>query len=160
MKQPMKKPYMEGLLALALFGVFTACILSVLLTGARAYRRLTERDDAAYDRRTALQYAAAKVRQAENVSVEHFGDADALVLAEQRDGGGDGAGGDGGGGYLRELFAQHGAELEPEDGEQVLKAEALRASLGEDGLLRMEVLTGGRWETVVLCLRSGEERAA
>ena len=119
MKQPMKKPYMEGLLALALFGVFTACILAVLLTGARAYRRLTERDDAAYDRRTALQYAAAKVRQ---------------------------------------LFAHHGAELEPEDGEQVLKAEALRASLGEDRLLRVEVLTGGRWETVVLCLRSGEER--
>ncbi len=160
MKQPMKKSHMEGLLVLALFGVFTACILAVLLTGAGAYRHLAERDDAAYDRRTALQYAAAKVRQAEDVTVERFGDADALVLAEQL----------GGeryetrvyccGGYLRELFAQHGAELEPEDGEQVLKAEALRASLGEDRLLRVEVLTGGRWETVVLCLRSGEERAA
>ena len=156
MKQPMKKSHMEGLLALALFGVFTACILSVLLTGARAYRRLTERDDAAYDRRTALQYAAAKVRQAENVTVERFGDADALVLAEQLDGERYETRVYCCGGYLRE--AHHGAELEPEDGEQVLKAEALRASLGEDGLLRMEVLTGGRWETVVLCLRSGEER--
>lgn len=160
MKQPMKKTHMEGFLALALFGVFAACVLSVLLTGAGAYRRLAERDDAAYGRRTVLQYAAAKVRQAENVAVERFGDADALVLTEQLDGEQYETRVYCCGGYLRELFAQQGADLEPEDGEQVLKAEALQASLEENGLLRMEVLSDGDWETVVLCLRSGGERGA
>lgn len=163
MKQPMKKSHIESLLALVLFSVFAACILAVLLTGAGAYRRLTERDDAAYDRRTALQYTAAKVRQADQaagVAVERFGDADALVLTEW-------AGGEAYetrvyccGGYLRELFARRGEDLEPEDGETVLKAEDLRTSMEKDGLLRLEILTGGRWEETVLHLRSGEEQAS
>ena len=45
-----------GLLMLLLFGVFAACVLILLLTGARAYRRLTQRDQAAFDRRTCVQY--------------------------------------------------------------------------------------------------------
>ena len=35
---------MGGLLVLLLLGVFAVCVLSVLLTGAEGYRRLTERD--------------------------------------------------------------------------------------------------------------------
>ena len=52
-----------GLLMLLLFGVFAACVLILLLTGARAYRRLTQRDQAAFDRRTCVQYLATRVRQ-------------------------------------------------------------------------------------------------
>ena len=38
------KHHMDGLLALLLFGVFAVSILSVLLTGAQVYGRLTQRD--------------------------------------------------------------------------------------------------------------------
>ena len=77
--------YIDGLLALLLFGVFAVCVLAVLLTGARAYRGLTQRDQAAYSRRVCVQYIATRVRQAdraEGVSVEPFGEGDALVLSE------------------------------------------------------------------------------
>ena len=57
---------LNGLMALLLFGVFAACVLAVLLTGANAYRRLTQRDQAAYLRRTCVQYLATRVRQADS----------------------------------------------------------------------------------------------
>ena len=41
---------MDGVFVLLLFCVFAVCVLSVLLTGAGAYRRLTERDRVSYDR--------------------------------------------------------------------------------------------------------------
>ena len=63
-RQPMKH-HLNGLIALLLFGVFAVCVLAVLLTGADAYRRLTLRDQAAYDRRTCVQYVATRVRQAD-----------------------------------------------------------------------------------------------
>ena len=43
---------MDTLLALLLFGLFSVCVLAVLLTGADAYRRLTRRDRLAFDSRT------------------------------------------------------------------------------------------------------------
>ena len=77
---------MGGLLALLLLGVFAVCVLSVLLTGAEGYRRLTERDREAYSWRTAAQYLTTKIRQADQwngVSVENFGGRDALALTEE-----------------------------------------------------------------------------
>ena len=44
MKRKPIQHQMDGLIALLLFGVFAVCVLAVLLTGADAYRRLTERD--------------------------------------------------------------------------------------------------------------------
>lgn len=154
------KHHMEGLAALVLFGVFAVCILAVLLTGAGAYRRLTQRDAGAYDRRTAARYLSAKVRQADRlgaVTVEDFDGVDALVLAEELEGETyltriycyDG--------YLRELFSGADAELLPEEGEMVLAARDLDFML-ENGLLTAEV-TDAAGETlppVTLALRCGE----
>ena len=70
---------------LLLFGVFAVCVLIVLLTGAKAYRGLTERDRTAYDRRTCVQYIATKVRQGDvegGVTVEPFGDTAALCMRQ------------------------------------------------------------------------------
>ena len=50
-KRPIRHQ-IDGLIALLLFGVFSVCILAVLLTGADAYRRLTDRDQAALDRKS------------------------------------------------------------------------------------------------------------
>ena len=159
MKNTSRHPHMESLLALALFGVFAGCILAVLLTGGGAYRRLTQRDNAAYDRRTALQYVAAKVRQADRedgVTVGRLAEQDALVLTETIEGTCyetwvycyDG--------YLRELFTEQGFEPAPEDGEKVLRTEDLRVCLEREGLLRLDIRTDAGWEAEILTLRSGE----
>jgi hypothetical protein len=128
------KHHIDGLMVLLLFGVFAACVLSVLLTGAKAYSRLTQRDQAAYSRRTCQQYLATKVRQAsapDAISVARFGDGDALVLTEETAGERyrtwvycyDG--------WLRELFATEGSQFSPDAGEKVMQAQAL--SLQDDG---------------------------
>ena len=157
------KHHLDGLLALLLFGVFAASVLSVLLTGAGVYSRLTQRDQDAYDRRTCVQYLATKVRQAPSgaqVSVGSFGDGDALIVSEEIDGlpyltrvyccGG----------WLRELFSSAGDSFAPEDGEKILPARQLTLAM-EDGLLQAR-LTDSSGQTIALTLysRGGEGAAA
>ena len=150
------KHHMDGLAALLLFVVFAACILVVLLTGADAYRRLTQRDQAAYDRRTAVQYVATRVRQADqlgSIRVEPFGDTDALVLVEDDeyvtrvycyDG------------YMMELYASELEPLTPDAGEPIMEVGGLSFSL-EDGLLTVTAADPqGKERTLLLSLRSGE----
>jgi hypothetical protein len=163
MKQQGKKLNVSGLLTLLLFAVFGVCILSVLLTGADAYRRLRERDQSSYSRRTAAQYIATKVRQADGMGKVYAasfdgvrGEGDTLFLEEEIDGtvyctriycheG-----------YIRELFAEVQGEFSPEDGEKILKAEEARFAL-QDGLLTVELsLAEGEREELSLFLRSGE----
>ena len=161
-RQPIKHQ-LDGLIALLLFGVFAVCVLSVLLTGAQAYRRLTQRDQNTYSRRTCAQYMAARVRQADcldGVAVEDFGGVSALVLA--------GAPGteeyitrvycyDG---WIMELYAGRTAPLEPADGEQIMRSDGMELSL-EDGLLTIRVSdASGAENTLTLALRSGRGEGA
>ena len=160
MREKQVKHHMDGLVALLLFGVFAACVLVVLFTGADAYRRLTDRDQSAYERRTGVQYIATRVRQSDHaggVAVEPFGDGDALVLGADEtyaarvyccDG------------WLMELYCLAEEPMEPQDGQRILEAENLALSL-EDGLLTA-VFTGadGNEETLRLSLRSEEADAA
>lgn len=159
MNRTATKHHIDGLLALLLFGVFAVCVLGVLLTGAQVYSRLTARDLDAYNQRTGLQYVATKMRQAPSgaqVRVERFGETDALVIAEQLDGQTyltrvyfcDG--------WLRELFAAEGADMQPEDGEKLLAAEGLSLSL-TDGLLHVGLTdSAGQTASMTLSLRGGE----
>lgn len=160
MREKQVKHHIDGLVALLLFGVFAACVLVVLLTGADAYRRLTERDQAAYEHRTGVQYIATRVRQADHaggVAVEDFGGVDALVLGADEvyaarvycyDG------------WLMELYALAEEPMEPRDGQKILEAEALALSL-EDGVLEAALTApDGRSETLRLSLRSGEGAAS
>lgn len=152
-KQPIRHQ-IDGLIALLLFGVFSVCILAVLLTGADAYRRLTQRDRAAGDRRTCLQYIATRVRQADRldgVRVEDFNGVNALVFAGE----------DGcvtrvycHNGSIMELYAEEGLELTLEAGEPIMAASALDFSL--DGG-RLTVSQGE--ERLTLSLRSGKGAA-
>ena len=121
MSMKQKKRKTDALVVLLLFGVFAACVLSVLLTGADAFHRLARRDQLSYDRRTVGQYLSTRVRQADRlgqVSVSSFEGLPALVFTEEI-----------GGeeyetlvycydGYLRELFASAGGGFLPEDGEK------------------------------------------
>ena len=131
-------------------------MLVVLLTGADAYRRLTERDQAAYERRTGVQYIATRVRQADHaggVAVEDFGGADALILGADEtyaarvycyDG------------WLMELLCERGWELEPQNGQTITKAQSLTVEEPEPGLLHL-CYTGadGGLSTADVYLRSG-----
>ena len=155
MKREKIQHHMDGLLLLLLFGVFAVCVLSVLLTGARAYRRLTLRDQEAYRRRTCVQYIATRVRQGDlegAVAVEPFGEGDALVMAKDgyvtrvywHDG------------WLMEMYAGEDVQLAPEDGEKIMELDGLAMSM-DGGLLTVEVDGGDAGtDTLRLSLRSGE----
>lgn len=154
MKTKRIQHHIDGLVTLITFGIFAACTLTTLLAGAKAYSRLTQRDKLAYDRRTCVQYVAARVREADSaktISVERFGDSDALVLN-----------GDDYvtriyccGGYLRELYCKEDRYARPEEGERIIEAESLRMSQ-EGEMLKVEVTTpGGEENTLILSPRSG-----
>ena len=155
MKREKIQHHMDGLLLLLLFGVFAVCVLSVLPTGARAYRRLTLRDQEAYSRRTCVQYIATRVRQGDMegaVTVEPFGEGDALVMAKDgyvtrvywHDG------------WLMEMYAGEDVQLAPEDGEKIMELDGLAMSM-DGGLLTVEVDGGDAGtDTLRLSLRSGE----
>lgn len=163
MKMGQNKRKTDSLLVLLLFGVFAVCILSVLLTGAGAYRRLADRDRESYDQRTAVQYLATKIRQADRtgaVTVGDFEGQDALILTEEFDGEAyetriychDG--------YICELFAAAGGDFLPQDGEKILPAKNLLIDKENPGL-RIRILTEQEaWEELFLTLRSGKEAAA
>lgn len=156
MRQKPIQHHTDALAALLLFGVFAACVLAVLLTGADAYRRLTLRDQEVDHRRTCVQYIATRVRQSDRaggIAVEDFGGG-ALVLNADTD-------------YPTWLYCQGGWLMElyclaeerpgPEDGQPLMEVEELSFAL-EDGLLTVGVtLPEGESETLLLSLRGGEE---
>lgn len=160
MKPQNVKHQIDGIAALLLFSIFAVCILSVLLSGADAYRRLTQRDLASYDRRTCLQYLTARVRQADSrdsITVEDFEGAGALRLAD-------------GQGYFTWVYCHEGAMMElyssgedgltPADGEPIMALQQLDFSL-DQGLLTIETTDEqGRRDTLLLSLRGGEEAAS
>lgn len=173
---------LDGLIALLLFGIFAVCVLAVLLTGANAYRRLTQRDQTAFDRRVCVQYLATRVRQADRhvgvldpegriwtgdgspallsvgaVTVEPFGDTEALVLAEDADYCTRIYWYDG---YLMELYAEKNGDFQPGDGTPIMAAGGFAAEL-EDGLLTLDVTSpAGDADTLRLDLRSSGKGAA
>ena len=160
MKNEQKQLKMGSLLALMVFGVFAACLLFLLLTGADVYQKMRERDTATYESRTAVQYMTTRVRQAdraESITAEMFDGLDALVLQEEIEGETyetklycyDG--------WLTELYAAADSDLSPADGEKILELKGLELSL-QDGLLQAKLtLPDGREEELSLQLRSGRE---
>lgn len=138
---------LSTLASLGVLAVFAVLILSVLLGGAGAYRRLTQQSREQFDSRTCIQYIATKVRQApEGVQSDTFGMSDALVIPQTygdvqyltrvycHDG------------WLMELFTAASGDFSPEDGEKIMPAKELSLAL-KDGLL-----------TVLLTEETGTER--
>lgn len=133
MKKKAFKTHISGVVALLLFVVFAACVTIVLLTGAKAYRRITERDRLSANRRACMQYIATKVHQndfSDSISIENFGGTDALVINGDdyitriycKDG------------SLTELYTTDGMELSPEDGEKILDIYSLKFKLDKNTL--------------------------
>ena len=158
MRERSNRQSITTLAALLLLGVFGVSILSVLLTGASTYRRLVQRHQLSYDRRTCAQYVAARVRQAPSpdaVVLSRFGSSDALVIREDVDGTvyltrvycHDG--------WLMELFAAADGDFAPEDGQKLLPADSL--TLTQTGtLLQADIAHGGETTQVAVQLRGKE----
>lgn len=135
-----KSSRMTDVLGLLCLTVFALCVLLVLLTGADVYRKLADRSEDSYARRTALQYLTTRVRQAETVEVGELEGCQALILGETVDGETyttwvycyDG--------WLRQLYAVPGAKLPPRAGDALLEAEALSVKR-EDSLLTVTLGT-------------------
>ena len=142
-----KERSLSALAALLTFALFAIGILSVLLGGANAYRRLTQRDQHSYDSRTCAQYIATKLRQVPSpdaVTVAPFGESDGLFITETigdstyltrvycHDG------------WLMELFTISDGEFHPEDGEKILPLQSL--SLTRNGSLISIQLTD--WDNI------------
>ena len=120
----------SALSAIVMLTVFAISILSVLLGGAQVYSRLTRRDGDSFDSRTCAGYLQTKVRSAEGpVTVEPFGDTQALCFYQQANGrryvtrvycyeG-----------YLMELFSLQSGEFSPLDGEKLMPAQSLTCHL-------------------------------
>ena len=151
MSKRSEKRSISGLAAALLLCVFALMILSVLLSGAGAYQRLTVRGEENYDSRSSAQYVATKLRQApsaESVELRTFGGSDCLCITEEIDGAEyitrvychDG--------WIRELFTLAEGDFTPGDGEKILEAEALELSL-ENELIRVAVTNGSRTEFFV-----------
>lgn len=135
MKDNKKERSLSTIAALLLFAIFATGVFVVLLTGAKVYRTLAQRDASAYDSRTSSQYLASKLRQAPSpdaVSVSEFGGAEALVITQVIDGDAyttriycyDG--------WLMELFSVADGEFSPGDGEKVLPASNLSVTQQQD----------------------------
>lgn len=168
MRKLQKAHSVDGLFVLALFAVFAACVVGVLLSGAGSARRLTEVRDASMERRTAVRYVAARIHAVDTVgavSVASFGSLtegnDTLWLTEVLDGVEcrtriycyDG--------WLRELFTIGGPDFDPNDfvpgdGEKVLPLEAAEFAL-TDGLVTMRLTpAGGEAAESAVALRAGK----
>ena len=119
------------LAVLLLLCVFSVAILSLLLTGAKSYRGLTQSGKAVQDSQTAALYLSNRIFQAESkdsLDTESHGSVQCLCIYEQ-------AGGqcyvtrvycyDG---WIRELYSAADVDFDPKAGEKVIKAQALSFS--------------------------------
>jgi hypothetical protein len=147
--------------ALALFCVFAASVLLVLMSGANAYRRIADGLAQHYEERTCLSYIAAKLRHFDTegaVSLTSFGDGDALLLTQTIEGREYGTLIYTHEGTVMELFTELPLAFGPEAGCVVLPAGSLRFSWLSDGLLHVECDGAeGRSAGVSVALRAEKE---
>ena len=147
------------LLALLVFGIFALCVAALLLTGAGAYKNLTDRGAESYEHRVAVRYLTTRFHQAPRVQIEDFCGLEAMTVREEV-----------GGryyvtrvycheGHIRELFAAESTEVHPGDGEVILAADALEFRM--DGALLTAQIThpDGKKQMLVLWQPEWKEAA-
>lgn len=151
----------ENLIWLLFFFLFSACLASVLLAGAKVYQGIAGQLEEQYGLHTCLRYLETRVRSYDQkgaLTVGRFGGSSALVCTEE----------DGTGTYLtaiycwdgqlRELYYQQGAQLNPEAGECLLPMDQVTFTR-QGSLLTVSCTDGDASGTVTLQLRSGGEGA-
>ncbi|WRS26453.1 DUF4860 domain-containing protein [Oscillospiraceae bacterium MB08-C2-2] len=151
------------LFTLALFCVFAASSLMVVLMGANIYRGTTQKMNSNFDTRTSITYVATKIRQNDQagaVFVDQVGDTPALVLEQQV--------GDSRyqtwiyhwNGMLMEVFTAQGNAFEPASGQQILEVPVFEIQK-EGSLLKFtSVDAQGLPVSLLIAPRTGAEEGA
>lgn len=149
----------NSLMSLLLFALFALSMLLCVLFCANRYADLTEKEDAAYEMRTASMFFSTKVRQGDfdkSISVETFDGCTALVLSEEieneryvsliycHDG------------YLKEIFAFDGIELSVDDGEKLFELDEVSFAIEGDAL-KIGYKSKNEQGKLILALRSESE---
>ena len=164
MKNEIKKPNITSLFPLLSFVVLAACIVIVLIMGARLYSRANQRDSVDYYHRTVTGYVTTRISQSAVADRFFVGDfhegtpketGNTFFFVEEirseryvtrlycHDGG------------LYELFSSADAALDPQAGECVLPLQSLDFTIA-DGLLTADVVfEDGEQATLRISLRAG-----
>ena len=164
MKNRTAKHSIDKVFVFLLFGLFAILIVIVLLLGVNNYKSLLNRNNEAYNERIAINYIAEKVRHndiADGVSVGDFiqkNDSISTLYMYQKinqeryvtriyyyKG------------YIRELFSLNGMEVQPEDGNTIMKASDLSFSIHSRQLTIQCIDEDGAQSDLSLYLRSGED---
>lgn len=160
MRRNGEKIHIDFLLGVLVFGIFAVGIIASLLAGAGAYKRLTERDSAAYDARVCTSYLTTKLRATEPEKISFVEDGapsgGALRISETVEGEE----------YASYIYCYEGwicelytvGEYEPdyEFGEKLLEIKGLDMSL-EKGIFNADIVTsGGDRRHVTVFVGSGE----
>ena len=130
----------DVLFILALFCVFAASSLMVVVIGANVYKNTVTRMNQNFDTRASITYVSNKIRQndsAQAVSLQEIEGVPALVLEREIEGGAyrtwiyhnDGA--------LREVFTHADNPVKLSDGQSIMKVEQFWFEQLESNLLRI-----------------------
>lgn len=149
-----RKHVVDIIFPFAVFFVFAASSLLVILLAADIYRDTTAMADSNYESRTVLSYMREKIHQADEnagVSIGSFDGHDSVIIRQSygqqnyqtyiyEDGG-----------VLRELFLQEGVEASAADGRKIMEVHNLQLEQLEKGLFRISCTAreGEKLETVV-----------
>ena len=128
------------LFTLALFCVFAASSLMVVLIGARVYQNTTASMQQNFSHRTSLSYVAAKIRQndsANSLRIVPMGEDSALVVELRY--------GDSvyenwiyqSGGKLREVLVAQGTSFSPETGQEIMELQSFSVTETSPRLLTL-----------------------
>lgn len=154
-----KPSHMVDLLfIIALFCVFAASSLVVVMIGANSYRQTTQKAEENYAGRTALSYVTQKVRQNDQsggVGLDSLKGVPALTLSREIDGHSyityiyhhEG--------QLKELFVDRETEAMPQDGQTIMEIQDLAIERVESSLLRLSATEqDGKRQEVFMRIRS------
>ena len=155
-----KQHTIDFIFPIALFFVFAASSLAVLILSANIYKNITESSKDLFTSRTCLSYITEKIRQndeggTQNIYLDSFDGHPALVLErnlnetlyhtyiyEDK-------------GVLRELFIQDGIDASSRNGTEIMKVSSLQMEEAAPGLLRFSCSSDeGQMESVFVSIHS------
>lgn len=134
-----KKHVIDLIFPIALFLVFAASALLVILLAANIYQRTTAMAEVNYESRTALSYVTEKIHQGDaggEITIGTFDGHDSIIIGQNygsqhyqtyiyEDEG-----------ILRELFIQEGTKASAADGREITEVHQLQMEQLADGLFR------------------------
>mgnify|MGYP002732125830 FL=1 len=159
----MKKNYqhtIDFIFPIALFFVFCASAITVLLFSANIYQNIVTNSASQFEQTTSLSYITTKIRQndregADRICVDEFDGHEALAIEQtfsdtafityiyEVDG------------ELKEIFLQKGIDVSPQSGTAIMEIEHLDMEELSEGLLKFSsTASDGTTDSVIISLHS------